>query len=231
MERVGKEMGTKAKAVLALACHLMGAVPAVAGTVLLAPPPPRAERPGEGYPESTWGQPPARLGREGRDEMMDRLTESYSATDSGGATRAPSSEAPSRATTDLGTRRATVPPESSESAFAGRTGPMSLNDTPSKVRRKGIQEVAVIAGDLGFFPKTFFVSRDIPVRIYVTGASRNTLCIMMDSFQVRKQIRSQRIEEITFTPSTPGSYRFYCPVNGMEGMMVVRELASVAVEL
>ena len=93
-------------------------------------------------------------------------------------------------------------------------------------RHKGVQEVALIAGDLGFFPKTVFVSRDVPVRLFVTGASKNTLCIMMDSFQVRKQVRSQRIEEITFTPNEPGRYRFYCPVNGMEGTLVVKEFSS-----
>ncbi|MCM2323862.1 MAG: cupredoxin domain-containing protein, partial [Oligoflexia bacterium] len=59
-----------------------------------------------------------------------------------------------------------------------------------------------------------------------TGASKNTLCIMMDSFQVRRQVRSQKIEEITFTPSVPGKYRFYCPVNGMEGTLIVKELAT-----
>ncbi len=93
-------------------------------------------------------------------------------------------------------------------------------------RHKGVQEVSLIAGDLGFFPKTIFVSRDVPVRLFVTGASKNTLCIMMDSFQVRKQVRSQRIEEITFTPNEPGRYRFYCPVNGMEGILVVKEFSS-----
>jgi plastocyanin len=99
-------------------------------------------------------------------------------------------------------------------------------DSASVAARKGVQEVALIAGDLGFFPKTVFVSRDVPVRLFVTSASKNTLCIMMDSFQVRKQVRAQKIEEITFTPSTPGRYRFYCPVNGMEGTMIVKELAS-----
>jgi plastocyanin domain-containing protein len=86
--------------------------------------------------------------------------------------------------------------------------------------------VAIIAGDLGFFPKTLFVTRDVPVRLYVTGASSNTLCIMMDSFGVRKQVRPSRIEEITFTPSVPGKYRFYCPVNGMEGTLIVKELTN-----
>jgi hypothetical protein len=93
-------------------------------------------------------------------------------------------------------------------------------------RRKGIQEVSIIAGDLGFFPKTIFVSRDVPVRLFVTGASKGSLCIMMDSFNVRKQIHSNKIEEITFVPSQPGTYRFYCPVNGSEGTMVVKELTT-----
>jgi len=92
-----------------------------------------------------------------------------------------------------------------------------------RLRRNGVQEVAVIAGDLGFFPRTVFVTRDVPVRMFVTGASKNSLCILMDSFQVRKQVRSQKIEEVAFTPKQPGSFRFYCPINGAEGYLVVRE--------
>lgn len=91
------------------------------------------------------------------------------------------------------------------------------------LRRNGLQEVALIAGDLGFFPRTVFVTRDVPVRMYVTGASKNSLCILMDSFQVRKQVKSQKIEEVSFTPTQPGRFRFYCPINGAEGYMVVRE--------
>lgn len=95
-------------------------------------------------------------------------------------------------------------------------------------RRKGIQEISIIAGDLGFFPKTIFVSRDVPVRIFITGASKGSLCIMMDSFNVRKQVRANKIEEITFIPNQPGTYRYYCPVNGSEGTMVVKELTTTA---
>lgn len=108
--------------------------------------------------------------------------------------------------------------------------PPEVNPTSlaSSVLRKGVQEVALIASDLGFFPKTVFVSRDVPVRMFVTGSSKNTLCIMMDSFQVRRQVRTQKIEEITFTPTLPGKYRFYCPVNGMEGSLIVKEFASAS---
>ncbi len=94
------------------------------------------------------------------------------------------------------------------------------------VQGKGIQEISLIAGDLGYFPKTLFVVKDIPVRLYVTGASENSLCIMMDDFRIRKQVRAKSISEITFTPKDPGMYRFYCPVNGMEGTLVVKDLTS-----
>jgi plastocyanin domain-containing protein len=104
-----------------------------------------------------------------------------------------------------------------------------LNDFSDPVtRRKGVQEVALIAGDLGFFPKTIFVSRDVPVRLFVTGTAKGSLCLMMDSFNVRKQVRTSKIEEITFTPTQAGTYRFYCPVNGSEGTMVVKELTTEA---
>ena len=89
--------------------------------------------------------------------------------------------------------------------------------------RGGVQELALIAGDLGFFPKTIFVTRDVPVKLFVTGASKRPLCMMMDSFQVRKQIRSQKVEEVDFTPTTAGMFRFYCPINGMEGTLYVKD--------
>ncbi|NDD90896.1 hypothetical protein EBZ37_02260 [bacterium] len=108
--------------------------------------------------------------------------------------------------------------------LAARESPSSAEGKPlGTIRRNGVQEVAVIAGDLGFFPRTVFVTQDIPVRLFVTGASKNALCIMMDSFNVRKQIKSQAIEEVSFTPDRPGKFRFYCPVNGAEGFVVVRE--------
>lgn len=91
-------------------------------------------------------------------------------------------------------------------------------------RERGVQEVSIIAGDLGYFPSVVFVTRDVPVRMFVTGAAKKTLCIMMDSFEVRRQVKAHQIEEITFTPTVPGKYRFYCPVNGMEGHLVVKDL-------
>ena len=89
---------------------------------------------------------------------------------------------------------------------------------------KAYQEVAVIANDLGFFPSTVFVTQGIPVRMYVTGASSKSQCFMLDQFGVKRQIRNQKIEEITFTPDQNGSFSFHCPMNGAKGTMVVKEL-------
>lgn len=102
--------------------------------------------------------------------------------------------------------------------------PMSDRTHPQSTR--GVQEFSVIATDLGYFPKHIFVNPDVPVRLYVTGASKRTLCMMMDSFQIRRQVRSEQVEELEFTPSAPGKFRFYCPVNGIEGALVVREMST-----
>ena len=92
------------------------------------------------------------------------------------------------------------------------------------MKNGGVQEVSVIAGQAGYYPKTVFVTREIPVRMYVTGVSSGPLCIMMDAFNVRKQIQTDKVEEIVFVPSVPGQYRFHCPLNGLEGTLVVRDV-------
>jgi plastocyanin len=91
-------------------------------------------------------------------------------------------------------------------------------------KQKAYQESAVIASDQGFFPSTVFVTQGIPVRLFVTGASAKSQCFIMDSFGVRRQIKSQKIEEISFTPETSGTYTFTCPMNGARGQIVVREI-------
>ncbi len=174
--------------------------------VVLAPPQPPAEMPGpdDNYEESAFGQTPKKpLGR-----MSGRAAEDLD--------RDPQYQQRGPASVN----------QSADLSGGDRSDRGSRGLEPLTKLRRGIQEISIIAGDLGFFPKVVFATRDVPVRFYVTGASKNTLCMMMDSFQVRRQVRSAKIEEITFTPGTAGKYRFYCPVNGMEGTLVVRDLAS-----
>ena len=104
------------------------------------------------------------------------------------------------------------------------TGGIRDGVLPPSILKSGTQEVSLIAHELGFFPRSIFVTQDVPVRMFVTSASKRALCIMIDELQIRRQVRSQEIEELSFTPTTPGQYRFYCPMNGMEGTLWVRDL-------
>jgi hypothetical protein len=92
------------------------------------------------------------------------------------------------------------------------------------VRNRAIQEVAVIANDTGFYPSTVFLTRGIGARVFITGASKKSQCFMADSFGIRRQVRSQRVEEVTFTPDHAGTFAFHCPMNGARGRFVVKEL-------
>jgi plastocyanin len=210
---------------MALGSHL-----AHAGTILMSPD--RAIDPDENeYPESRFGVGPEHGISSGfasrevtdMDETEDdtgtrriRGSRGIASVSSSGAIYANSGQSSGQVSTNSIEHSRIMTSQASESR------------TASEMARKGVQEVAIIASDLGYFPKTVFVSRDVPVRMFVTGSSKNTLCIMMDSFQVRKQVRARKIEEITFTPNQPGKYRFYCPVNGMEGSLIVKEFSSTA---
>ncbi len=210
--------------------------PAISADMVFAPPPTRPDpmQAGERFPESRFGQPPARVDLGVTPRYAAQAVEEFEGSDE--AVGAWTSSAPNRRiagleiTSGVPAERAVAQPApgTRNTDLRPDLSPKNVDPTSaaSAIVRKGVQEVAVIAGDLGFFPKTVFVTRDVPVRLFVTGASKNTLCIMMDSFQVRKQVRSQKIEEITFTPNMPGKYRFYCPVNGSEGTLVVKEFAN-----
>lgn len=91
-------------------------------------------------------------------------------------------------------------------------------------RAKSYQEIAIIANDNGFFPSNIFLTQGVPVRLYVTGASAKSQCFMLDQFGVRRQIRNQKIEEVTFVPDQVGTFGFNCPMNGAKGNVIVKEL-------
>ncbi len=91
-------------------------------------------------------------------------------------------------------------------------------------QNRAVQEVAVIANDTGFYPSTVFLTRGIGARIFITGASKKSQCFMADSFGIRRQVRSQRVEEVTFTPDHSGTFTFHCPMTGARGRFVVKDL-------
>lgn len=232
MERIGRKKKSSREWVVASAL-MLAALPAIAGTVMA---PTQVETPNNNgaFPPSRFGMPPARANVGLSDRFAARETEENwdelpAARDWDGKSASYGGVWDER---ERGGNLASTRGRSPASGGGASSSASDAAGTPNpetqefEIRRKGVQEVALIANDLGYYPKTFFVTRDIPVRLFVTGASKNTLCIMMDTFGVRKQVKAQKVEEITFTPSVPGQYRFHCPVNGMEGVMVVKELAG-----
>lgn len=96
-------------------------------------------------------------------------------------------------------------------------------DPGSLKTRVGTQEVSLIVTDTGFFPSRIFVTQNVPVKLFLTAPANKTLCFMVDSFGIRKGVIPGKVEEITFTASEPGNYRFYCPVTSIEGTITVRD--------
>lgn len=94
---------------------------------------------------------------------------------------------------------------------------------PSSSTRAGVQEISLIVSDYGYFPNRVFVTQNVPVKIYMTTPSKNTLCFMLDNMGLKKGITPGKVEEITFTPGQAGNFRFYCPVKSIEGTLTVRE--------
>jgi plastocyanin domain-containing protein len=90
--------------------------------------------------------------------------------------------------------------------------------------KKAVQEASLIANDTGFYPSTLFLTRGIGARIFLTGASKKSQCFILDSFGIRRQVRSQKVEEVSFTPDQAGTFSFHCPMNGAKGTLVVKEL-------
>ena len=116
-------------------------------------------------------------------------------------------------------------------ASEGSRGPAGIAAPKKAVirdlkKKKAYQEVAVIANDLGFFPNTIFLTEGVSVRLFLTGASARSQCFILDQFGIRRQVRSQKVEEVTFTPDQAGRFTFNCPMNGAKGTLVVRELES-----
>ncbi len=116
-----------------------------------------------------------------------------------------------------GTPSALTPKHEVRSEFGGTENSLAT----IAQRFSATQEMALIVGDLGFFPQTLIATADIPLRIYVTSASQKTLCIVIDDFKVQKQVQSHEIKEVMLVPKV-GQYRIYCPVNHMEGKLIVK---------
>lgn len=101
--------------------------------------------------------------------------------------------------------------------------PSHKNASGLVTSKNGVQETSMILTPTGMYPPTLFVTVDVPVRLFVTSVGKENLCVMIDEFGIRKQVPTQKIEELSFVPKSTGVYRMHCPVKGIEASLVVRE--------
>jgi plastocyanin domain-containing protein len=94
---------------------------------------------------------------------------------------------------------------------------------PEEVFKNGVQEFSLVATDTGFLPSKILVRKNIPVRLFLTSASPQTLCFVMDDFSIKKNMVPQRVDEVRFLPDRAGQYKFYCPIKEIQGTVVVRD--------
>jgi hypothetical protein len=111
-------------------------------------------------------------------------------------------------------------------AFGSREEVHPIRDEavkPEEVFKNGVQEFSLITTDTGYLPSRLIVRRNIPVHLYLTSASARTLCFVMDDFSIRKGVENQDVVEVRFLPTKTGQYKFYCPVQEIQGTVVVRD--------
>ncbi|MCO5144264.1 MAG: cupredoxin domain-containing protein, partial [Oligoflexia bacterium] len=94
---------------------------------------------------------------------------------------------------------------------------------PEEVYKHGVQELSIILTETGFLPNKIYVRKNIPVRLFLTSGSPESLCFIMDDFSIREGVGNQLIKDIRLLPNKAGTYRFYCPVREIEGSMIVRD--------
>lgn len=85
------------------------------------------------------------------------------------------------------------------------------------------EEISVIVTEEGFLPRSFSVVVGNTVHLTLTTSSSVPLCFRLKDFGVYAQVTLGKIQTLTFTPSQAGTFPFDCPIQGLKGMLWVRE--------
>jgi len=93
----------------------------------------------------------------------------------------------------------------------------------SLTRNGSVRHVAVIAGEIAFIPSVIRLVTGIRTELSLTSTGAQPLCFISDDFNIRKQVSKGKLIQLELTPQKSGSYRFYCPINGAEGTLIVTD--------
>ncbi|MBA4313515.1 MAG: hypothetical protein C0417_12900 [Chlorobiaceae bacterium] len=99
--------------------------------------------------------------------------------------------------------------------------------TPSKgyafINDDGMQEATITIKD-SYHPNTIIVKKGIPLHLNFDLQEEGcTATVSFKDFDVKKLLTPFEITEVEFTPDISGSFTFACPMNMIEGTLVVKE--------
>ena len=91
------------------------------------------------------------------------------------------------------------------------------------IKDDGIQEATITIKE-GFHPNIIVVKRGIPLRLnFALQEEGCTATVTFKDFDVEKLLTPFEISEVEFIPDISGSFTFACPMNMIEGTIVVKE--------
>ena len=91
------------------------------------------------------------------------------------------------------------------------------------INDEGMQEATITIKD-GYHPNTIVVKKGIPLRInFELQEEGCTATVSFKDFDVKKLLKPFDVSTVEFTPDISGSFAFACPMNMIEGTIVVKE--------
>ena len=87
----------------------------------------------------------------------------------------------------------------------------------------GMQEANITIKD-GYHPNTIVVKKGIPLRLnFELQEEGCTATVSFEDFDIKKLLTPFEISTVEFTPVSSGSFTFACPMNMIEGTLIVKE--------
>jgi hypothetical protein len=87
----------------------------------------------------------------------------------------------------------------------------------------GVQQANITIRD-GYHPNTIVVKRGIPLRLNFDLQEEGcTATVTFKDFDIKKLLTPFEIATVEFTPDISGSFTFACPMNMIEGSIVVKD--------
>ena len=91
------------------------------------------------------------------------------------------------------------------------------------INDEGIQEATILIND-GYHPNTLVVKKGISLRLNFDLQEENcTGTVIFEDFGVKKDLEPSRVTAVEFIPDKSGTFTFSCPMQMIEGTLVVKE--------